>query len=278
MSKKTKNIQASISKWMLMLIFPPFGFYYFIFKSKVKWFVKIPVSLILVVVVILAVDQTANPYRVEDAQVKEAITTYIDKKTDMRLGSLRATDRQGTFVWDDKTQLVYRTLTTHGLYDFVMTPDESNAFKVNAIYQTHPVTAWKSEEFEEKLPTIPMAMLYFYEQRDVLGDLKTATEDEGVIKTTKGTFHYVFDKNKVIYVKKEDGETILEQKNEYNIPEEAVKYFEKNQDELGKLIETYGYDMDTKKEMYFVKTNKGDYRIDDYRDGNIDLMKMEIKQ
>lgn len=280
MSDEKKENQSSLKRWFMMFIFPPYGMYYFLFKSKVRWLLKIPISLILILVMILSIDQTVNPYRVEESQVQKSIVEYINENPNMKLGSLRAIDRQGAFTWKQEAHLVYRTLTTKGLYDFVMIPDGTNTFKVNAVYQTHPIEIWKNEEYENLYPAEPMAMLYFYEQHEVLGDLKDVKKEGEInlMETTKGTYRYIFDKNKVVSVINEDGKEILQQKNEYNLPKEAEKYFKKNEDDLGKIIKIYDYDMDKEKEMFFVRTEKGNYRVDDYRNGNMELMKQEIKQ
>lgn len=274
MKIEQKTSKLPFWKWFLMLLIPPYGIYYLLFRSRFKWYIKIPLGIALILILVLAIDQKMNPYRVENVQVDKSITVYLSKHSDEKMGTFRAADRKGAFVWNKKTQIVYRTLTSTGLYDFIMEPSKPGEFKVDGVFQTYPVVAWRSQEFKDRYPTAPMAMLYFYDHKKELGDLKSATEDDSVntIKTTKGTFRYTFEKDKVVFVKKTDGEIVLQQKNEYDMPEDAKKYFKKHEKELGKLKEVYGYDMDSKKEMYYVKTSNGIYRVDDYRNGNIKLL------
>lgn len=278
MSDKKNNSKEMFSKWLVMLIFPPYAIFHFFFKSKVKWFIKIPIFLLLMIVSLVAIDQTTNPYRVEDSLTKESILKYMNHHPELKMGTLRALDRQDVFLWNDKTHIVYRTLTTNGLYDFVVTPNDKNDFRVTGVFQTHPVVTWVSDEYKEIFPAYPMAMLYFYQNKDVLGYLLEGYHDEssGKITTTKGTFRYVFQKNKVISVEDEEGNILLKQENKYDIPKEAVKYLKKNEQKFGKLVDAYGYQMDSEKEMYFIRTTDGMFRIDDYRNGNMELMKQEV--
>jgi hypothetical protein len=278
---KTKTVESrkplTTGKRFLMMLFPPYGIYYLLFKSRFKWFIKIPISFILILFLIVAIDQAVNPFRVENVLVEEEISAYLMEHSEEKMGTLKYADRKGAFLWDENTHLVYRTLTSKGLFDFVMTPKSEGEYKVSGVFQSYPTIAWRSEEDKERYPTAPSAMLYFYKHKEELGDLKTATEDENVniIQTTKGTFRYTFEKNKVVSVEKETGEIVLDQKNEYDMPEGAIEYFSKNENELGKLTEVYGYDIEPEKEMYFVKTNQGLYRVDIYTNGSIKLLQQD---
>lgn len=273
---KESHVPIPFWKWLLMLLFIPYGLYYLVFQSKLKWFVKIPVTFVLLLLSILSLDQALHPYRVEEKLVKETMTHYLAQHSNERMGNLREMDREGAFVWKKDTHIVYRTLTTNGLYDVIVVESGKGEYSVNGVFQVYPTSLWMNEKSKDIYPTAPMAMLYFYKHQKELGALKNVFEKNGTydLETTKGIYRYSFKKDKVVSVEKKTGEIILQQKNEYTMPEDAVNYFEKHQKDLGKVLEVYGYDMDTEKEMYYVKTTQDIYRVDDYGNGNIKLLKM----
>lgn len=283
-NKKTKQSSLKINqvkeklwlKWFFMVIFPPYALYYFLFKTKVKWYIKVPVTIFFIFIVIAAIDQRLNPFRVEESLVSKEINFYIKDHHELELGDLRVADRQGAFLWDENTNIVYRTLTTKGLYDFVIVETRPENYEVKGIYQTYPEEKWVVNS-DDKYTSQPMAILYLFENNEKIGDIKTFKEEDGknVVETTKGKYYYTFEKNKVINVKDENGKVILKQKNEYTMPDVGYKYFKKNEDKVGKLIEVFDYKMDEEKEMFYIKSTNGIYRIDDYRDGNINLLKGE---
>lgn len=273
--KTNRSNKIPFWKYFLMIAFLPYGLYYFIFKSKVKWFVKIPLSIIIMVILIVAIDQKVNPYRVEDKLVNDTIQSFMTKQNKEKVGVVKSIKREGEFIWKKKTYIVYRTSTTKNLYDFVVTVDKKDSYKVSGIYQTYPVSKWDEELSDNMLPAPPMAMLYFYEQKEKIGNVKTVTMIDGnnIVDTTKGKYKFVFEKNKVVLIEKENGQIVLQQKNEYSLPKEAIKYFKKHKNGIGELLEVYSFELDDKKEMFFVKTTKGIYRVDDYRNGHIKLLK-----
>lgn len=273
---KNENQASSplLGRMFLFLLFPPYGLYVFLFKTKVRWYVKVPVSLIVAVFFILAIDQSLNPYRVEDVQAEKVIISYLEKHPDEHMGTFRKSERNGMFRWKNESFISFRTLTMNGLYDFVVKSNKDGTYTVDSIYQTYPTQLWKKES-STKLPAYPMAMSYFYEHREELGELKSSREEKNFLKieTTKGEYRYRFAKNRVISVEKETGEIILQEKDEYDVPPIVRKYFKKNEAKLGKISSIFGYEMDTQKESYHLRTEKGRYRVDCFDDRNIELLK-----
>lgn len=275
MKMNQNTTKPSFLKWFLMILFPPYGVYVFLFKTKFRWFVKAPVGIIALIFLILSIDTALNPYRVEDDQSEKVITAYLNQHDDDHMGKFRTIERKGAFAWKEKTYIVYRTLTTNGTFDFIIAGKENGKYKVDGIFQTYPVQVWKQKDDETQFPTAPMAMLFIYEHQEQLGNLKKVyTKDNQLFfKTSKGTFQYIFMKNKITEITKETGEIVLQEKDQYTLPEKVVDYFDKNKKELGKINEVFEYGMDTEKESYHIRTPKGHYRVDVYDNGDIKLLK-----
>lgn len=277
--KNKEKTGSSFIRWFFYLLFPPYAIFVLVFRSKKKWYIRFPIALLIIFILILSADQTINPYRVETYQVEKTIDTFISKPGNESFGELVSVERQGAFPWKKKTEVVYKVLTKNGLYDFVLNNSKENEYKVDAIYEPYPSQSWLLNENLD-LPSYPTAMVYFYENQDKLGTVKSGSEKDGqsIIKTDKGTFKYKFSKNKVVSVTNGSGKEVLKQKNQYILPESVHKYFEKHKKEIGTIKDVFDYDMDTEKESYHLKSDKGRYRVDIYPDGNIKLLEAVISK
>lgn len=275
MSKEKIN-KIPLWKWSLMLLFFPYGLYHLLFKSKLSWFIRIPVVFLIFVFLILSIDAAINPYRVEERNVKELIQSYIQSQSKEDFGVFRDAERQGNFVWKKDGYVVYRTITTKNAYDFVIGVNDQGKYDVSVIYQNYPVSSWTKEE-DLSLPAPPMALVYFYQHQDVLGEVNSIEKKGGVwwLTTKKGRFRCEWKKNKIVKVLKENGVLVLQQKDSYTLPKKAEKFMKKHESEYGKVFQVYGYELTPTKELYYLKTSKGIYRIDDDRKGNIKLFKQE---
>lgn len=257
-------------KWIIMLLFPPYAFYLLIFKTSIHWSIKTIASFIFAVLLIAVVDASLNPSRVEDTLVDEVISNYLTTHKDENMGNIRKTEREGVFKVNESSYLSYKTLTTNGVYDFVILIKNSE-YEVNGIYQTYPTQNWNENLDEQKLP--PVAMIYLYENIDKYGELKSvAIQDEiYTLETTEGTYLMKFEKNKVVSITTDDGQKLFQEPSNYTLPKKVLTYFEKHE-ELGEITSVFSYEIDTEKESYHLRTSEGRYRVDIYDNGDIDLL------
>lgn len=268
--KETKA-KSSFGGYFLWIMFPPYGIYK-LFRSKVRWYIKVPIILILALFITLAVDQSLKPHRVEDMEAKKLIASYltdVDPEEDM--GELRKVDRIGAFLWNEKTKIVYRTLTKNGLYNFVLESSGNDNYDIDSIYEAYPITRWIKESKEE-YPALPMAMVYFQDNIETFGVIQEDVSDEETysIKSEKGVFKYNIANNGVTSVQTETGEFILD--DQILLPIKVRNYFEKNEEELGKEPEVVGYEFNDSGESFFIQTEKSYYRVDVMDNGDIDLL------
>lgn len=250
-------------KWLWYLLFPPYGLFVLLFKSKAKWYLKTIAVSILVMFLVLAIDQAVYPTRVEDHFSKELIQEAIKDEEVWHV------DRLGAFPHKEKTFVLYRTTTNKNLYHVLVLTDPSNELQVDGIYQLGLEESWIKEP-SESFDIPPIIYLALYESEIDYGEW-VWNEEEGFIETEKDAFTYMIHGERDVSIYQE-GELKENIQVTGLLPQKASKHFEKNQDELGVLEGVMDYTIDDGYESYYVQTNTGLYRVDRYPNGEIELL------
>ncbi|RKO61698.1 hypothetical protein [Caldibacillus debilis] len=259
-------------KWVAGWLLPPYGLYLLFSSNRFGRLVKVPLSILAILILVIAVDTTLYPHRVEDALVKKEITRFLSENSSFSLGGFRKAERIDAFVWKKKTYLVYRTLTHNGSLDFILLASKEGEYKTEAVYQTYPEKRWVTEKI---FPLPPRAMLEFYEHRTKFGDLQRVWEEAGSLlaKTTEGTYRLTLERGRLAAVEDQSGKRVWKAEIQYELPKKVLDYFRKHEANLGKIDKVFGYEMDAEKESYHLSTDKGWYRVDIYDGGAIEIWK-----
>lgn len=265
-------------KWIVAILFPPYAFHLLFSKTRFYKFIQIPLIILFLLVLVAAVDSVLNPYRVEEDLVKEIVVNFIDRKGLSELETFRKAERVGVFSWEEKNYLLYRVLTTSGSYDFIILPKEENEYTVDAVYKTHPDEKWV-EKNHFILP--PRVMDSLTNNSKKIGDIEKVWEEDKryFIKTSKGEYRLLTQFGQLLAVVDESDEHILQQSPQYTLPEKAVRYFEKNKEELGEIKEVFDYEFKKDKESFHVLTDTDDwFRVDVFDNGAIEFLKADMRK
>lgn len=274
--KKTAEVKEAKKKssWIWWIVFPPYAMYRFVRYSAVKWYFKVPLVLILAFTLILAIDLSLAPDRVEEAKAETAITKYLQNESSEE--SVRKVERMGegiNLLKEKEQRLVYyRAVTSNGLFHFGLTSDKEKALTVQQVEQLFPIRMSLTKT--EALLTSEIA-LWLAENEEKVGKVKERidsndSERTQTIKTDKGTYILHYGNQSVYKVNRIDkNEVVLDEENKPNLPEEIIQHVEENSDKYGTSIQALAYEMDVEKEKYFFKTTKGDFIAEVYDDGTV---------
>src|SRR5690625_3275762 len=119
---------------MMYLIFPPYGLYVLLFKSKLKWYFKTAIVLFFALIFALSVDLVLSPHRVEETNVANFIRSEFDDQT-------WGIQRFESFRLNNRGYVLYRGIAGDALYHFVITSDEEG-LKMDGVYEMYPQLGW----------------------------------------------------------------------------------------------------------------------------------------
>lgn len=262
--------------WIWWVVFPPYAIYRFIRFNPLKWYVKVPVVLVLLFTIVLAIDLAVHPHRVEEAEAKEAIAIFM--KQEVNTETIQKTDRlgEGVAVSEKGSQrfVYYQALTDSGLYQFAIATKDGKKLSVDHAEQLYPIRVdIKGSDAYTKAEIA----IWLSENEERVGKPKKLlkTEENGLvqtIQTDKGTYEFKVGNQNVYEVNRIDKmENLVKLENQPRLPERALKYIEKNEEKVGELDRVLAYEMDASKEMYYFRTTKGEFLWLEYVDGRIDL-------
>lgn len=276
-SVKKEKATKTISRWW-WVVFLPYAVYHFVRYSPKKWYVKVPVVLVMTFVLLVSVDLALSPNRVEEAEAKQAISSFV--KEEGVLGELQKVERLGEGFSlkgkEQQTLVYYRTLTESGLYHFGLSSTDGKALHVQHVEQLFPIRIDIKDSGER---TKAEVAVWLKQHQEEIGKPKELIEssDEKLsqtVKTDKGTFEFKLGNQSVYEVNRIDKEkSILKRANEPILPENLMDYLMKNEEKIGKLTRALAYEMDGSKEKYYFRTSTGDFLAEIHHDGSMDIKK-----
>ena len=260
--KKEKAIKT-ISRWW-WVVFLPYAVYHFVRYSPKKWYVKVPVVLVMTFVLLLSVDLALSPNRVEEGV----------------LGELQKVERLGDgFSLQGKEQqtlVYYRALTESGLYHFGLSSKDGKALNVEHVEQLFPIRIDIKDSGERTKAEVAVWLKQHQEEIGKPKELIESSDEElsQTVKTDKGTFEFKLGSQSIYEVNRIDKEeSILKRANEPILPENLLDYLMKNEEKIGELTRALAYEMDGSKEKYYFRTSTGDFLAEIYHDGSINIKK-----
>ena len=269
-----EKIRKEHKIWLWLLLCPPVGLYKaFKYKAINRIFLSI-VSALFVLIIALSLDNFINPNRVTDYMITQNIQSY--KSSD--LGKVRRISKMGTI--DDK-YYIYNVLTTTGNYDVYLSGDGN--LDICGINQISPNKTLFLNSDLDYLKDISPAIINFMNiksNKDKYGEIKENIKKSqlgNTIKTTKGIFVFIVEKNQVLNVYTKEGDTIktlYEAPYEVKIPSDMLSMINENKAKIGEIKQVISDDTNNTEESYiFLSTNGNYYKIVKSLNGDLNIYK-----
>jgi hypothetical protein len=276
-SVKKEKTSKTMSRWW-WVVFLPYAVYHFVRYSPKKWYVKVPVVLVVAFVLLVSVDLALSPNRVEEAEAKQAISSFVEEEG--VLGELQKVERLGEGVSlqgkEQQTLVYYRTLTESGLYHFGLSSKDGKALNVQHVEQLFPIRIDIKDSGERTKAEVAVWLKQHQEEIGKAKELVESSDEElsQTVKTDKGIFEFKIGNQSVYEVNRIDKkESILKRANEPVLPAIMLDYLAKNEEKIGKLTRSLAYEMDDSKEKYYFRTSTGDFLAEINHDGSINIKK-----
>lgn len=264
MSEKKKKLS-----WIWWVIFPPYAFYLLI-RSSLKWYIKVPIVLISILTIVLAIDMTLHPHRVEESKAEQKAITYLLKE---EKETVRNMERLGEGVIVGKTEkqpvVYYRFVTDNKLYHIGFVSKNGDDLEIFQVEERYPnVTLIKGDADT----TDSVSSLYIAKEGERLGTPESLVEKETdgttIVKTSKGTYTLKSGMNQLFMLKK-GTETILQKEVDEPLETKDVhKFLKEREEKIGRLKQFDKYEVSPGRESYFFTTSKGEYLLELNDDGS----------
>lgn len=276
--QQAKDNNTSKGAWIWWVIFPPYAMYRFMRYSSMKWYIKVPVLLVLTLAIVMAVDLAVAPHRVENAMAEKAIDSYLKEK--LQSESVVATERlgEGASVTSETTQLAvyYRVITEKSLYYIGLVSEDGSELLVHHVEQLFPIRQ-DIEGFEDR-SKVDVA-IWLKENEAEVGIPLKLTKDESLenrqtVLTDKGEYEFLYTNPHLYQVNDMKSKKVLmEVKQEPQLPNAISEYVNKNEDMLGSLTRVLAYELVGGVERYYLLTSEGNFMTESHPDGRIDINK-----
>ena len=276
---QTKKTEKESSGWnWLWWIIPPYAIYRIIRHGSMKWYIKVPVVLVLLFVLLLSIDLAFSPNRVEIAEAKQSVNVFLQEEVPGE--KVRAVERmeQGiSLKGDEKQQVVYyRALTDSGLYQLGLSSEDGKGLTVQHAEQLFPI---RIDLLDSNDRTKAEVAIWLKQNEERVGKAKelVSSKESGMVqtvKTDKGTFEIKVGGQSVYEVSNIDKkEPLLKRENAPVLPDEVIDYLDKNEEKIGKLTKSLAYEMNSTVERYYFQTTTGSFLADLHDDGSIEFKK-----
>lgn len=261
-------------KWLWWLI-PPVAI---LRHQNMKWYVKTPVILICLLVLLISLDLAFAPHRVEEAEAEKVVTAYLNKKVPGE--TVRSVERKGEgaslTASENQRVVYYRALTDSGLYQLGLTTSDGEKLEIHHAEQLFPIRIDLLSSVDRTKAEVAIWLLQ-HEKEVGKAQSLVKSADEGltqVVKTDIGVYEFKVGNQSVYEVNRiDEKESILKRQNEPVLPEEIAGYVKKNEKKVGKLTRVLAYEMDAEKEKYYFRTSTGDFLAEIFDDGQIEIKK-----
>ncbi|MFJ8531127.1 hypothetical protein [Bacillus sp. NPDC094106] len=277
--EQKKKRKGKLLLWMWL--FPPYGIYILYKERRIHPILTTIITLFILSIIGLSVDMVLNPYRVHDEKAQETITKFIDKHNELDIGKFRFEKRAGTVHVDKQNLDVYKLHTTKGVYFVYLSYKNGLQYEVKEIEQEFP-RRQSIYSKEKKMDVYPENLLYIHQNKDKYGEYKkvenTNTTNEQIITTTKGTYQFFTRFQQVIKVMEVKGEqktSVCVSNPKPDFSKRTQNYIEDNKDKIGEVEELTVYNIEGDKQIFDMITTKGIYRIEEFDNGKVVLLKGE---
>lgn len=262
--------------WVWWVIFPPYAFYRLL-RSRLKWYFKVPLILVSVLIAALAYDMATAPHRVEEAKAEKVIQDYL--KSESGTINTRVLERlgEGASVTKKKndTLVFYKVVADEQLYQIGLGTTTGNNLVIEHAEQLYPIRMGMKSDENRTRGEIAVWLKKHEAKLGKATRLVSESEDgmEQVVKTTKGTFTFNVGNQSVYLVKDSKRKTVFEKENEPVLPAKVMTYLKENEKKAGTFVRTLGFELDDEKQHFYFRTEKGDFLAEIYDNGSIELKK-----
>lgn len=275
MTKQSETPKRGMG-WIWWVIFPPYALYRLI-RSTAKWYIKVPVFALFLLITLLAFDLSASPHRVEDAKAEDEISSFLKKKG-MGVSALhveRLGEGQSVIEKDVQPLVYYRAISEGQLFQFGLASKDGKDLAVEHVEQLYPIRM--GIEADEGRTKAEVA-IWLQDNEEKIGKIMefiSESEDglEQVVKTSKMELNFKIGNQSIYEVKNEKGKILFEKENEIVLPDEVQDYLKENKDKIGTLERSLGYEIHGEKEMYYFRTTTGEFVAEFSPDGTVELKK-----
>lgn len=278
MSKEALKDKRRKGAWIWWVVFPPYALYLFFRYSPLRWYIKVPVILIITLAIVVSVDLAVSPNRVEIAQAKKAITSYVGTELDEETVVAIKRIGQGTSVTKEDVQLAvyYRVVTENSLYHMGLVAKDDNQLMVHHVEQLFPIRQ-DIQNFKNR--TKAEVAIWLKDNEEQVGKgVSLISEDTSKnvqrVTTEKGTHEFWYTTQTLYQVKHIEDEKVLhESGQEPVLPQEVIDYLLENEERVGSLTRVLAYELDSGVERYYFLTSNGSFTSEIHPDGHIDINK-----
>lgn len=264
--------------WIWWILFPPYAIYRFMRYSRLKWFVKVPVFLIITLAIVMAVDLAVSPHRVEIAVAEKAIDSYL--KGEIEGESMLLSERlgEGVSVTPETKQLTvyYRVVTENSVYHMGLVSDDGNRLLVQQVEQLFPIRQ-NVKGFENRSKAD--IAIWLKEHEESVGVPQKMKKDDSpnntqTILTSMGEYEFLYTNSHLYQVKDNKTNKVLMKVEETPpLPKEITEYLEKNKERVGSLTRVLAYELVEGVERYYLVTSEGTFMTESHSDGKIVINK-----
>ena len=132
-NREDRDVLAKIPFWII--VFFPYAFYLFIFKSKVKKVWKYIVSILLSLLIILGVDTALYPNRAYNDAAKVAYNNFVSDNKDLKLEELKYVSKNNHFEVDGQMYFLFDIYDRLNMYKVIFKVDNySKDYEVASVY------------------------------------------------------------------------------------------------------------------------------------------------
>lgn len=258
-------------RWLFYILFPPYAVYRFVRYAKMHWILKTLLLTFVTLILIVSVDVSLNPHRVENKFARESSSLFIKKHEALNMGKYRFVEHAGYGLGVNNEEDVYKVFTDKGLYFFTFKMDKTKKYIVQKVDKVYPsrLTVYTKEKKDTIQPEVKLAL---FSQSEKLGRFKSVVANDlnkQTIETKKGRFVFYYSNYKVYLITKTNGENVFKTKQALELPVKLKKVMEDNTKTYGTVKDVVLYEIKDDSQVYYFNTSKGLFKTVLKDDGEI---------
>ena len=259
-------------RWLWWVVFPPYAIYQLL-RSSLKWYLKVPIVLFILLLSLLAWDMTKNPYRVEIEEARVEAQSHFEEKLDENVEKVTRLGEGLVLTGKNKqTVLFYKVLTNEHMYHVGFISNDGKGLDIYRIEERSPEV--RLIEGDEK-STNSVVSLFLKENKN-LGEIHGLLQTDGLthaqVQTSEGVYSFeVMNPYQLNYEKLTTDSEEPQPKRENMLVSEVDAFLKEREGKIGKIETIDAYTLSSGDESYYFTTSKGEYLLDMNKDGSIYL-------
>lgn len=259
-------------RWLWWIVFPPYAVYQLL-RSSLKWYLKVPIILFILLLSLLAWDMTKNPYRVEIEEARVKAQEYFEKELDENVEKVTRLGEGLVLTGKEKqTVLFYKVLTNQHMYHVGFISKDGKGLDIYRIEERSPEV--RLIEGDEK-STNSIVSLFLQKNKslgEIQGVLQTDALNHAEVQTSEGVYSFeVLNPYQLNYHKLTTDDEKPKPRRESMLVSEVDDFLKEREGKIGKIETIDAYTLSIGAESYYFTTNKGEYLLDIHKDGSIYL-------